>query len=170
MYFTLQRYKFSSKSQHAPCRRYPWLWCILPCKGTNFQANHNPMLILLFIVIDVFYLAKVQIFKQITTVERGEHLSREMCFTLQRYKFSSKSQRQPWHRYNKHRCVLPCKGTNFQANHNLNTVLVVLNLMCFTLQRYKFSSKSQLIFTCLLWSKRCVLPCKGTNFQANHNG
>ena len=40
----------------------------------------------------MFYLAKVQIFKQITTDKDIGFWASVMCFTLQRYKFSSKSQ------------------------------------------------------------------------------
>ena len=41
---------------------------------------------------DVVYLAKVQISKQITTIWRYGIISVPMLFTLQRYKFLSKSQ------------------------------------------------------------------------------
>ena len=61
-----------------------------------------------------------------------------MLFTLQRYKFLSKSQ-QVTHKY-----LEPQK-------------------MLFTLQRYKFLSKSQrigFIYWFYIW---CCLPCKGTN-------
>ena len=118
MCFTLQRYKFSSKSQQclltvAACYR-----CVLPCKGTNFQANHNRVETKYGVHDDVFYLAKVQIFKQITTIGEIAVTFSVMCFTLQRYKFSSKSQRVLVECHEVLGCVLPCKGTNFQANHN----------------------------------------------------
>ena len=67
MCFTLQRYKFSSKSQPVFAPSALPARCVLPCKGTNFQANHNFGTLWLSETIDVFYLAKVQIFKQITT-------------------------------------------------------------------------------------------------------
>ena len=41
--------------------------------------------------------------------------------------------------------------------------------MLFTLQRYEFFSKSQLEMDGTEESRRCCLPCKGTNFLANHN-
>ena len=41
--------------------------------------------------------------------------------------------------------------------------------MLFTLQRYEFFSKSQLLQAYALCSSRCCLPYKGTNFSANHN-
>ena len=172
MCFTLQRYKFSSKSQPNSSSTTNWVRCVLPCKGTNFQANHNAYWSLRRCNCDVFYLAKVQIFKQITTSWGPHDIKEVMCFTLQRYKFSSKSQHLAHIAYLIERCVLPCKGTNFQANHNGVFILLVclpdvfylakvqifkqittavethkiLIKMCFTLQRYKFSSKSQLIF------------------------
>ena len=93
MCFTLQRYKFSSKSQLLIVIIFFALRCVLPCKGTNFQANHNVLWKTLLSSVDVFYLAKVQIFKQITTA------------IVMFYWLTG--------------CVLPCKGTNFQANHNV---------------------------------------------------
>ena len=41
--------------------------------------------------------------------------------------------------------------------------------MLFTLQRYEFFSKSQLIYDMRVIRERCCLPYKGTNFSANHN-
>ena len=41
------------------------------------------------------------------------------------------------------RCCLPCKGTNFLANHNYYLFVCVALLMLFTMQRYEFFSKSQ---------------------------
>ena len=73
MLFTLQRYKFLSKSQ---------------LKYNIFNFN-----------IDVVYLAKVQISKQITTGWDVTLWSIEMLFTLQRYKFLSKSQPSSYSEY-----------------------------------------------------------------------
>ena len=37
-------------------------------------------------------------------------------------------------------CFLPCKGTNFSANHNLRPIAASNSLLFLTLQRYKFFS------------------------------
>ena len=42
--------------------------------------------------------------------------------------------------------------------------------MLFALQRYEFFSKSQRFGSLPQKTARCCLPCKGTNFLANHNG
>ena len=145
MCFTLQRYKFSSKSQHDTGEVLTPEGCVLPCKGTNFQANHNPSYAPHICRGDVFYLAKVQIFKQITTVWRWRVSRCSMCFTLQRYKFSSKSQLV------KSMPQEPCdvfylaKVQIFKQITTADCSICQLSVMCFTLQRYKFSSKSQLI-------------------------
>ena len=139
-----QRYKFSSKSQHFLSTSYQKNSCCWYHKGTNFQANHNPRWHLL-------------------TYQR-------LLLIPQRYKFSSKSQ----HRVKQYRIQLGCcwyhKGTNFQANHNMATLIyLTLRVVADTTkvqifkqittiryqyrhdfrlllipQRYKFSSKSQL--------------------------
>ena len=143
MLFTLQRYEFFSKSQPDVYKNWVTPRCCLPCKGTNFLANHN-------------------------RVSNSKHYIK-MLFTLQRYEFFSKSQHlrneQPW----KDWCCLPCKGTNFLANHNTFCYSVTCYSMLFTLQRYEFFSKSQQRLKEIRHGKRCCLPCKGTNFLANHN-
>ena len=87
MLFTLQRYKFLSKSQQ---------------HVTKLGDK-----------VDVVYLAKVQISKQITTEPLCALQEHVMLFTLQRYKFLSKSQLNPVFEDSVCRCCLPCKGTNF---------------------------------------------------------
>ena len=42
--------------------------CFLPCKGTNFSANHNAATSPAAAVVVISYPAKVQIFQLITTV------------------------------------------------------------------------------------------------------
>ena len=169
MLFTLQRYEFFSKSQHRLVHSNNSLRCCLPCKGTNFLANHNRGKSSTRMNIDVVYLAKVRIFQQITTSRNRNIKSLKMLFTLQRYEFFSKSQ----HRASIHcinvGCCLPCKGTNFLANHNKLRSNIGRTMMLFTLQRYEFFSKSQPYCLSLPSCSRCCLPCKGTNFLANHN-
>ena len=118
-------------------------YCCLWCKGTNFQANHNIVLLVITSVITVAYGVKVLISKQITTLSA-----------------------LPFRAYH---CCLWCKGTNFQANHNNNLnqlslwetvaygVKVLISKQITTSRTESFS-----LVYCCLW-------CKGTNFQANHN-
>ena len=117
MLFTLQRYKFLSKSQ------------LEEIKVTGRK--------------DVVYLAKVQISKQITTGMPITQRTCSMLFTLQRYKFLSKSQH-----YGK--CYEHGKDVVYlakvQISKQITTKLLISILsprMLFTLQRYKFLSKSQ---------------------------
>ena len=62
-----------------------------------------------------------------------------------------------------------CKSTSFQANHNgakrLKTILELFAI----LQKYEFSSKSQLGATFPNSNRSCLRYCKSTSFQANHN-
>ena len=143
--------------------------CFRYHKGTDFQANHNRVFDSIFNGAVVLDTTKVQIFKQITTVDvtQGMLLS---CF-----------------RYH--------KGTDFQANHNIaelvqSSTAVVLDTTKvqifkqittiyldfnspFSLfqipQRYRFSSKSQQNERKGLIEKGCFRYHKGTDFQANHN-
>ena len=94
MLFTLQRYEFFSKSQHLCLRGFSLFGCCLPYKGTNFSANHNCKQGTRHTEPDVVYPTKVRIFQQITTTSLLDTLPPVMLFTLQRYEFFSKSQRQ----------------------------------------------------------------------------
>ena len=113
---------------------------------------------------------------------------------LQKYDFSSKSQR--WNRATCLRvgCLRYCKSTIFQANHNIVQYLILIIRLFAILQKYDFSSKSQLIRLLLtinvvvcdtakvrffkqittdkgldVITMGCLRYCKSTIFQANHN-
>ena len=64
-------------------------------------------------LLDVIYLTKVRIFKQITTMLTEQRRRNVMLFTLQRYEFLSKSQQAGRIKAYTWRCYLPYKGTNF---------------------------------------------------------
>ena len=189
-----QRYRFSSKSQ-------------LILKQTVFYP----------VVLDT---TKVQIFKQITTDELRNVEDVELFQIPQRYRFSSKSQPPQKSSVFLFSCFRYHKGTDFQANHNktlkqmsdckvvldttkvqifkqITTMTNIFLLACLLFQipqRYRFSSKSQLIMTLLtlfpvvldttkvqifkqittVWASNGLVTCcfryhKGTDFQANHN-
>ena len=114
---------------------------------------------------------------------------------LQKYDFSSKSQLKRTILSNIHSCLRYCKSTIFQANHNqlIHTKLYPI-VVCDTakvrffkqittavcayipyrtlfaiLQKYDFSSKSQLTMVLNSLTNCCLRYCKSTIFQANHN-
>ena len=144
--------------------------CLRYCKSTIFQANHNPLYRLVKARCVVCDTAKVRFFKQITTFTCAESSLISLFAILQKYDFSSKSQRQHEHSGNIARCLRYCKSTIFQANHNternarLGTGVVcdtakvrffkqitteinsndISNQLFAILQKYDFSSKSQL--------------------------
>ena len=92
-----------------------------------------------------------------------------MLFTLQRYEFFSKSQRNLAVSMEHVRCCLPYKGTNFSANHNVMTL--ICNLGPDVVYPTKVRIFQQITTCCKRDSQfpRCCLPYKGTNFSANHN-
>ena len=189
-----QRYEFSSKSQLRTGRIMLVSSCCWYHKGTNFQANHNPIIGKLFEAVVVADTTKVRIFKQITT--KRNNVSNDDCccwyhkgtnfqanhngqgfssnsFTLllipQRYEFSSKSQLNTGQIPLASRCCWYHKGTNFQANHNTSNGTSANVMLLLIPQRYEFSSKSQLAKRCCCLLLSCCWYHKGTNFQANHN-
>ena len=164
-----QRYRFSSKSQHQMFHYHYSQCCFRYHKGTDFQANHNSDFVLRgnkYVVLDT---TKVQIFKQITTKLLSSILLMKLFQIPQRYRFSSKSQQRFLRLILVQGCFRYHKGTDFQANHNKNS-LIGARIQLFQIpQRYRFSSKSQLLLYCHLKLCRCFRYHKGTDFQANHN-
>ena len=169
LFAILQKYDFSSKSQ---------------LRTSQIQVHH--------VVCDT---AKVRFFKQITThVFFLFHLYLLFAI-LQKYDFSSKSQPASAYSAPMTSCLRYCKSTIFQANHNSCTILIncamvvcdtakvrffkqitteieneVYEFLLFAiLQKYDFSSKSQLLEQNILSGNSCLRYCKSTIFQANHN-
>ena len=195
-----QRYEFSSKSQpYNVCVLWRYRCCWYH-KGTNFQANHNQLSAYIMSVSVVADTTKVRIFKQITTFFFCLMSLRTLLLIPQRYEFSSKSQRTKREsiyqtvvadttkvRIFKQITTIQCmcslkicccwyhKGTNFQANHNICSLLRYIPCVVadttkvrifkqittrFTIfkksiklllipQRYEFSSKSQPFSACV---------------------
>ena len=190
-----QRYEFSSKSQLAVLKIVSIFGCCWYHKGTNFQANHNVVVVNPLVLVVVADTTKVRIFKQITTYWSNSVGFSSLLLIPQRYEFSSKSQRCIQSIFNKGSCCWYHKGTNFQANHNALLVraskqMVVAdttkvrifkqitttydeevdnNSLLLIPQRYEFSSKSQQSNGIGVSLVSCCWYHKGTNFQANHN-
>ena len=195
LFAILQKYDFSSKSQHIFVSEFISASCLRYCKSTIFQANHNSRRALVAELLVVCDTAKVRFFKQITTSGSGRITFDALFAILQKYDFSSKSQLQTKELAEETSCLRYCKSTIFQANHNpwrraapspsvvCDTAKVrffkqitttrrafTCSLKLFAiLQKYDFSSKSQ-PWTTSRWSpKSCLRYCKSTIFQANHN-
>ena len=143
LFAILQKYEFSSKSQHETLGMLSSVSCLRYCKSTSFQANHNKEIEDVGNFEVVCDTAKVRVFKQITTISP--------------------------HNFFANGCLRYCKSTSFQANHNaplhlpfrrqvvcdtakvrvfkqITTVgsCVIPNIRLFAiLQKYEFSSKSQ---------------------------
>ena len=164
-----QRYRFSSKSQPLALSYTIGTSCFRYHKGTDFQANHNRMVLISFYHDVVLDTTKVQIFKQITTDWRIYFCPCWLFQIPQRYRFSSKSQRNDYSMFTTSRCFRYHKGTDFQANHNSLNKLELKARLFQIPQRYRFSSKSQHLAAVSDLTACCFRYHKGTDFQANHN-
>ena len=143
--------------------------CFRYHKGTDFQANHNSLYLIIRSRVVVLDTTKVQIFKQITTDLLVNTHFFELFQIPQRYRFSSKSQLVASSDYRQGRCFRYHKGTDFQANHNNILQLCILQELFQIPQRYRFSSKSQPFSSLISIFFSCFRYHKGTDFQANHN-
>ena len=169
LFVILQKYDFSSKSQ---LNENNWICetcCLWYCKSTIFQANHNLPSLPSHDKSAVCDTAKVRFFKQITTIAkdgkakggclwyckstifqanhncRGFQNRQILLFViLQKYDFSSKSQQERVDQLAAIRCLWYCKSTIFQANHNKVLCWLLILWLFVILQKYDFSSKSQL--------------------------
>ena len=68
--------------------RTPWqlpMGCLCYCKDTNFSANHNACWHSATPSLDVYAIAKILIFQQITTADGYNNDILEMFMLLQRY-------------------------------------------------------------------------------------
>ena len=139
------------------------------CKSTIFQANHNHAACWLCPCPVVCDTAKVRFFKQITTAQDRNHRAIALFAILQKYDFSSKSQLFPFQNNQWLCCLRYCKSTIFQANHNVLSHLLKMIGLFAILQKYDFSSKSQLNVCSVRTVRCCLRYCKSTIFQANHN-
>ena len=133
LFAILQKYDFSSKSQHDSGKVRFTFGCLRYCKSTIFQANHNIVLALVELVDVVCDTAKVRFFKQITTFGLNTQMPPLLFAILQKYDFSSKSQREFMNDHDRKGCLRYCKSTIFQANHNKNyKIITALLVVCDT--------------------------------------
>ena len=194
LFAILQKYDFSSKSQ--PLFSPPLFTdcCLRYCKSTIFQANHNALSNITALSIVVCDTAKVRFFKQITTENSQTSCAISLFAILQKYDFSSKSQRYqclccpclvvcdtakvrffkqittfPSRRSQAYCCLRYCKSTIFQANHNFERNVNPIPIVVCDTAKVRFFK--QITTACKTRQNLvgCLRYCKSTIFQANHN-
>ena len=144
LFAILQKYDFSSKSQQNTAHLPLPLGCLRYCKSTIFQANHNASVrwpICTSVVCDT---AKVRFFKQITTATSSGNITAALFAILQKYDFSSKSQHIA---YSSAVLCVVCDTAKVRFFKQITTGVrsrIYAELLFAILQKYDFSSKSQL--------------------------
>ena len=112
---------------------------------------------------------KVQIFKQITTGVQQSSVVFLLFQIPQRYRFSSKSQLVPIYQIKRNVVLDTTKVQIFKQITTLKRITTYREQLFQIPQRYRFSSKSQLILISYIYLLSCFRYHKGTDFQANHN-
>ena len=165
----LQRYTFGSKSQPLYSFNYIIHSCLWYCKDIHLEANHNLCIALIISSIVAYDIAKIYIWKQITTLCCDFSNKSWLLMILQRYTFGSKSQRSAYNDCSGGCCLWYCKDIHLEANHNATEEEKQAFLLLMILQRYTFGSKSQhkTLLLRLFWS--CLWYCKDIHLEANHN-
>ncbi len=191
----MQRYKFESNSQPVVKYDSSAFSCAYLCKDTNLKAIHNENANNVNSSLVVLTYAKIQIWKQFTTVTLNHCIRITLCLPMQRYKFESNSQLMSWLHLQTSGCAYLCKDTNLKAIHNScsasprlpSVVLTYAKIqiwkqftthnsqaprptkLCLPMQRYKFESNSQRASAKDAVPNRCAYLCKDTNLKAIHN-
>ena len=138
-----QRYRFSSKSQRFGISLNRLICCFRYHKGTDFQANHNVVILLI---------QNVRLFQ-----------------IPQRYRFSSKSQLSSTWVILQRSCFRYHKGTDFQANHNRFFFYETASYVVLDTTKVQIFKQITTTKGALKSSQCCFRYHKGTDFQANHN-
>ena len=169
LFMPMQRYKFESNSQQVLKWWNSWWCCLCQCKDTNLKAIHNSGMSLANSLQVVYANAKIQIWKQFTTICKYITKADSLFMPMQRYKFESNSQPNIAQGGSVQCCLCQCKDTNLKAIHNNIWLYSSLCWLFMPMQRYKFESNSQQVAPRLWWSVGCLCQCKDTNLKAIHN-
>ena len=118
LFMILQRYTFGSKSQPTNWNCRTFESCLWYCKDIHLEANHNIEARNAEQGVVVYDIAKIYIWKQITTSSGKTYTLMQLFMILQRYTFGSKSQLCPSYPFNAKGCLWYCKDIHLEANHN----------------------------------------------------
>ena len=195
LFMILQRYTFGSKSQQLSSCPLSFSCCLWYCKDIHLEANHNIEPPIDHIASVVYDIAKIYIWKQITTFTTFNFEVARLFMILQRYTFGSKSQLLADYAKLGNGCLWYCKDIHLEANHNYSSCVRILALVVYDiakiyiwkqitttplvscnvaplfmiLQRYTFGSKSQHKDSCFWKASGCLWYCKDIHLEANHN-
>ena len=191
----LQRYTFGSKSQQVRKLQDMTISCLWYCKDIHLEANHNAYKVSNCNERVAYDIAKIYIWKQITTLCVMRTNITQLLMILQRYTFGSKSQHTFEPSLLETSCLWYCKDIHLEANHNatpqranlkqvaydiakiyiwkqITTYFAVTEMkseLLMILQRYTFGSKSQQRGIFAQAIKGCLWYCKDIHLEANHN-
>ena len=165
----LQRYTFGSKSQRNMGLPKVLQGCLWYCKDIHLEANHNTGIYIYMNKIVAYDIAKIYIWKQITTQNNKQLSKGGLLMILQRYTFGSKSQHRYLYIYEQTSCLWYCKDIHLEANHNTSLDMENTLMLLMILQRYTFGSKSQQRRLHVYLNVSCLWYCKDIHLEANHN-
>ena len=190
----LQRYTFGSKSQHWTYQDAMELSCLWYCKDIHLEANHNYDNTYKWKRGVAYDIAKIYIWKQITTSWLTKSLAVVLLMILQRYTFGSKSQQfvvttkrvfvaydiakiYIWKQITTTRaylivfdsCLWYCKDIHLEANHNFDDVHQRQINVAYDIA--KIYIWKQITTNQQVDSERvgCLWYCKDIHLEANHN-
>ena len=146
-----------------------WDSCNIHCKDTNLKAIHNSGIYIIIMMSVAISTAKIQIWKQFTTLFGRNLRLQRLQYPLQRYKFESNSQHALHLNLSQNVAISTAKIQIWKQFTTLTNHFRNLCKLQYPLQRYKFESNSQLSGLPSLNEDCCNIHCKDTNLKAIHN-
>ena len=155
----LQRYTFGSKSQQFAGFRAFLISCLWYCKDIHLEANHNVSTQPISDSLVAYDIAKIYIWKQITTHPSFSLNKIALLMILQRYTFGSKSQLRNDSRENKNRCLWYCKDIHLEANHNITAENVAQAIVAYDIAKIYIWKQitTLMVLTISTWALLMVL-------------
>ena len=155
----LQRYTFGSKSQRMETALYPTRCCLWYCKDIHLEANHNELARPFKKNIVAYDIAKIYIWKQITTGLFNSRTKERLLMILQRYTFGSKSQHPPRLRLLFDSCLWYCKDIHLEANHNITAENVAQAIVAYDIAKIYIWKQitTLMVLTISTWALLMVL-------------
>ena len=144
--------------------------CLWYCKDIHLEANHNLLPYHPYLHDVAYDIAKIYIWKQITTRHRRCLWRSLLLMILQRYTFGSKSQRSGYFPSVEISCLWYCKDIHLEANHNVLLCKVGRLQVAYDIAKIYIWKQITTVAIASERLIRCLWYCKDIHLEANHNG
>ena len=114
-------------------------------------------------------IAKIYIWKQITTSDKIAQYLQKLLMILQRYTFGSKSQHMGFCLLASPSCLWYCKDIHLEANHNCDSIIVKGIAVAYDIAKIYIWKQITTESEKRSKLEGCLWYCKDIHLEANHN-